>query len=206
MGWYYGPKPRDVAGELRRRLTWENDVARTRCLDLALTLSVAYAAVETVRVADGAREVWAAVILLRYSRAKDDPYPFGTKELEESMGPRECGCPARILDLLTPTTNAWALEWRAACRARLDRSRTHRMPKPGTRVRFESPMRFSNGLSEKEFTVVELLVRGRKQRVLAGADGGYYRISRACWESRPWSIVEARDCGTTSSLFGANAP
>ena len=32
-------------------------------------------------------------------------------------------CPARILSLLTPTDNAYALEWRARCQARIDRAR-----------------------------------------------------------------------------------
>jgi hypothetical protein len=204
MGWSFGPKPHDVAAALRGRLTWENARQHTRCLDLALTLTAAYAAVETINKASGEREVWAAVILLRYCRERDDPYPFGTKELEESMGPRECGCPARILDLLTPTTNQWALEWRAACRARLERSLKTRMPKVGTRVRFAAPVSFKNGLSEREFTVAELLVRGRKRRVLAGAGGGFFRISRACWESRPWSVVDARDQGVTRPLLVAN--
>jgi hypothetical protein len=188
MGWTFGPKPGDVAAALRRRLTWENDVSRTRCLDLALTLPAAYAAVETVDKASGEREVWAAVILLRYRRGTDDPYPFGTKELEESMGPVECGCPARILDQLTPTTNPNALAWRERCRRHQHR---RRMPKVGTRVRFEQPLRFNGGLTEQEFTVVEILNRGRARRVLRGAGGGFFKVSRRCWESQPWSVVES---------------
>jgi hypothetical protein len=41
---------------------------------------------------------------------------FGYKRIEEEMGPHECGCPTSILDLLSPTDNRDAQNWRAACR------------------------------------------------------------------------------------------
>ena len=40
---------------------------------------------------------------------------MGYKDMEESMGPYECDCPALILDLLTPTDRDYALHWRARC-------------------------------------------------------------------------------------------
>jgi len=182
VGWSFGAKPTDVAGELRSRLTWESASASNRCLDIALRMDAAYAAVETVHKATGTREVWCAVILLRYRRDKNDPYPFGNKDLEESMGPRACECPARILDLLTPTNNEHALAWRAACRESIGR----RMPAVGTRVRFERAIKFGDGSSETEFTVIQL---PRRRKVLRGANGSHYRLQQRVWQQVPWQVL-----------------
>ena len=195
MGWTFGEKPRRVRAELTRQMTWESPTHRTRCLDLAIKLRAAYAAVETVEKATGQREVWAAVILLRYSRVKGDPYPFGTKDLEESMGPCECECPARILDQLTPTNNEHAREWRLRCRARLDRPG---VPAPGTRVRFEDPIKFRDGATVSEFTVEK---RGERGRQLRGINGGLYTIPRTFWKNRTWTpVVDAGHTRAVESL------
>jgi len=45
--------------------------------------------------------VSAVVVLTRWR--PNDPYNFGYKDMDESMGPGEARCPARILDLLSPT-------------------------------------------------------------------------------------------------------
>ena len=42
-------------------------------------------------------------------------YNFGYKDMDETMGPGYNDCPKGILDLLTPTDNVAANEWRAAC-------------------------------------------------------------------------------------------
>ena len=47
-----------------------------------------------------------------------------TKPILENMGPAEDGCPARILDLLTPVDNEAARDWRRRCWDRLGRTRT----------------------------------------------------------------------------------
>ena len=80
-------------------------------LDYAvLNRNTVYAAVETVVKADGSREVWAAVILFRFNRRE-----YMYRNMEESMGPCEIACPKRILELLTPTTNEYAVKWRKKC-------------------------------------------------------------------------------------------
>lgn len=185
MGWTFGAQPREVRDELTRKLTWESPTHRTRCRDLAIKLRAAYAAVETVDKATGQREVWAAVILLRYSRVKDDPCPFGTKELDETCGPNECECPERILDQLTPTNNENAREWRLRCRARLDRPG---VPAPGTRVRFAQPIKFRDGATVSEFIVEK---RGERGRRLRGINGGLYLLPRTYWRNHDWELVEA---------------
>jgi hypothetical protein len=75
--------------------------------------SVFYAAVATESSAGS--EVWALIVLTQgRSGAR-----FGWKEMDETMGPAEDGCPARILDLLSETDNEHALEWRGRCRERV---------------------------------------------------------------------------------------
>lgn len=185
MGWTFQAKPRSVRDELTRLLTWETDTVRVRPLDLAIKLSVAYAAVETVQKDSGHAEVWCAVILMRYSKVKDDRFPWGHKDLEESMGPYECDCPERILNLLTPTNNETARQWRLQCRERLNRPG---MPAAGTRVQFDVPIEFKNGAMLREF-IVEAC--GRRRR-LRGTDGALYRIPRTFWKTRTWKpLVDA---------------
>ena len=81
-----------------------------KVLKSAMVGSVYYAAVENK---DG--KVWAAVFLT-CGRTKWDGTAWGYKEMDETMGPCECKCPASILALLTPTDSQWANEWREKCR------------------------------------------------------------------------------------------
>ena len=55
-----------------------------------------------------------AVVFLTSTNMKDY-YNFSYKDMCESMGPYECDCPKSILDLLSPTTNENASEWRKVC-------------------------------------------------------------------------------------------
>lgn len=66
---------------------------------------------------DGQR--WACLYLLRGSpKVKNDPYNWGYKDVEETMGPNEISFPYTWLDLLTPTDSKYANEWRARVKAR----------------------------------------------------------------------------------------
>lgn len=62
---------------------------------------------------------WACLYLLRGSpKVKNDPYNWGYKGVEETMGPSEISFPYTWLDLLTPTDSKYANEWRARVKAR----------------------------------------------------------------------------------------
>ena len=62
---------------------------------------------------------WACLYLLRGSpKVKNDPYNWGYKDVEETMGPNEISFPYTWLDLLTPTDSKYANEWRARVKAR----------------------------------------------------------------------------------------
>jgi hypothetical protein len=58
-------------------------------------MRVYYAAVEQVRIATGAREVWAAICLVRYNPRDRQGYIFGYKDMEESMGHTSAIVPLR---------------------------------------------------------------------------------------------------------------
>ena len=102
--------------------------------------------------------------------------------LDESMGPCEADCPARILDLLTPTDKEYAREWRAHCRANLERRA--RKLSDGDRIRLPEPMKFTDGAEIQEFVVAK---RGRRVLLRDPQRGGLYRISRLM--ERSWTIV-----------------
>ena len=55
-----------------------------------------------------------AVVFLTSTNAKDY-FNFSYKAMDEGVGPYQKECPKGILDLLTPTENKWANEWRTAC-------------------------------------------------------------------------------------------
>jgi hypothetical protein len=59
--------------------------------------------------------VFAAIILTSVNTK--DYFNFAYKDMDETCGPCECKCPKYILDLLSPTDNEYANNWRAACYA-----------------------------------------------------------------------------------------
>lgn len=95
--------------------------------------AVGFAAAE---VADGdSKRVEGVVVLLKHDheRGKDQ---YQIKDLPESMGPTATYCPERILDLLSPTDNLYALEWREQCREELEFTASMASVKPTDVVTF----------------------------------------------------------------------
>ena len=109
-----------------------------KVLDCMVKARTAYLACETI--AEGKREVYGMVCLLHYTPKQE--LNFGYKDMDESMGPYDCHCPAAILDLLTPTDNAYAREWRKNCRKNLEyagqrkstKQSFDKLLKPGTKI------------------------------------------------------------------------
>ena len=144
MGWTttYKPKDEPVLDFFIRQgvLTWSDDNPDTySVLDSALVnMRTFYAAVEQVNKETGKRIVWAAVILVSFKR---DPhchkFNFGWKDMDESCGPYATNCPERILKLLTPTDNKYALGWRAACWANIEKRKARKNLPPGTVLKYD---------------------------------------------------------------------
>lgn len=154
---------------------WRPFVPTYRVLDYAMVaLSECYLAVETIDTGD----VWAGVALVTLTRDRT----LYRKELSESMGPAVDRCPPRILARLTPTTDAYAIEWRARVAARLARPKIT----PGTRIRFDRPLTFTNGDAGDLF---ELVARSTFRRV---DDTGYVYSARytiTSWREMPYTVA-----------------
>ncbi len=140
-----------------------------------------YAAAEIIR--DGEPQyVIALVCLVRWNPKARDGYVFGYKDMEESMGPCEADCPARILRLLSPTAKEHALDWRRRC---LERLRMHgRKVTDGMRLRFPRPISFGDGHSGTDFIVMK---KGEKITFRNGDGRGYYRITG--FRDMSWTVV-----------------
>ncbi|MBA4307720.1 DUF6927 domain-containing protein [Sphingorhabdus buctiana] len=182
MGGHKRPK-----AYLDAQLTFAPDPAKDRPTGLRVLRSsmvgqVYYAAVENYD-ADSSKSVFAVVCLTRWNPKARDGYIFAYKDMDESCGPNECQCPARILDLLTEPANDYAREWRARCWARLLLT-GRKQPQSGDRLIFPEPIRFTDGYEGREFEVVRrqraILLQRPDARVL-------YKLSRLM--ERRWSLV-----------------
>lgn len=151
MGWTYFAKPNDVKRWFEQELTWENAEVTQCVLASAVSLTEGYAAVERIDRATGQRTVFAAVSLFKHIRTSD-PYNFGYKDFSEASGHGLINCPARILDLLTPTGDRTANEWRQACRERLARRNSLKGIAVGDVVVFDEPLHFERYGSLRLFT------------------------------------------------------
>jgi hypothetical protein len=113
MGWVFSERFNpDRRTELDKQLTCEGEHKKFRVLKSAMVGPTYYAAVEII--SDNTRKVTAVVVLTEVDH--DEIGCCGYKILDENMGPDEAQCPADILDLLTPTDNGYALDWRRRCR------------------------------------------------------------------------------------------
>ena len=141
MGWTttYKPKGEPVLDFFIREgiFTWGEDCPNTyRVLDSALVnMRTFYAAIEQVNKETGKRIVWAAIVLVRHY-PKDPCYNISWKDMDEGCGSYETNCPERILKLLTPTDNEYALGWRAACWANVEKRKARKNLPPGTVLKY----------------------------------------------------------------------
>jgi len=132
MGWLvYNTRPHSIVDEIRSLCTFETDARRARPVALAKVLEpgqagpVWYAAVKcelrTPEAALAHKErgdfalqadnsyTFAAVFLT----TEEDGW--GYKDMDETAGPVADHAPALILDVLTPTSAEFALNWRHRC-------------------------------------------------------------------------------------------
>ena len=195
MGWLYMKSLKGHSGPrqyLDAQFTWERSDRISKVLRSALVgMRVYYAAVEHILPATGAREVWAAVCLVRYNPRDREGYIFGYKDMSEAMGPYERDCPEPILDLLTPTDHEHARRWRADCRANAAARRARRAkpsPRAGQTIIFDEPLAFADGRS---FDRLEVIANPRSHRTVlfrAPGSGNLYRIPNI--KSRAYRLID----------------
>ena len=118
MGWtstnatHYKNGKIDVKRELDSILYGVNgDGTAFSCLKSSVVGSVYYSACERIKGND--RVVFALIV--KTSINMKDYYNFSYKDMDETQMPYYFDCPKNILDMLTPTSNKYALEWRKSC-------------------------------------------------------------------------------------------
>lgn len=168
MGWTYTYRPRGMTDR-----AWFADRlgAGFEILDCATVRGTWYAAVRSLRMPD---EVWGAVFLTRRVPKARDGYNFGWKDMDETMGPCESRCPARILALLTPLEPGkypYAEEWRKRCHETARRQAA--LPKIGQTIRLLDTVTFG-GVPESILTKVAL---PRRRDIYQTPTGRYVRFS-----------------------------
>lgn len=171
MGWTYAHKPATVS--VRDYLAQE--FPSLRFLETARVGNVFYAA-----ATEDGQDVFGLVCLLSTGSGG----VFGYKDMDETMGPLYYDCPARVLDRLSPTTNPEALRWRARCREQAARIAKARQVTTGSLLRFEEPLRFTDGHVSSVFQVER---QGRRTTFLSARNGRRYRIPN--WESLRWEVL-----------------
>lgn len=90
-----------------------DNIGKFEVLKSTMIGSTYYAAVKRTTFDPESTKVFAAVVLTHTNNK--DYYNFAYKDMDESVGPCESKCPKSILDLLSPTENDYAKEWRKRC-------------------------------------------------------------------------------------------
>lgn len=98
---------------------WDSNkvIGKFEVLKSTMVGSTYYAAVKRTKFATETKTessyVFAAVFLTSVNNK--DYCNFAYKDMDETMGPYQYGCPKSILDLLSPTDNEYAKKWREGC-------------------------------------------------------------------------------------------
>lgn len=140
---------------------WSNDSHTV--LKSAMVGSVYYAAIRNNQTG----EVWAAVCLTSNSK-KDAEFCY--KDMDETAGPVESKCPAGILNLLTPTTNEYALKWRERCYA-YHKNKSTTGVKIGDKVEFSDSWNCAGG--------AEIVNKIKSSFILVSDAFGRFKVSSA---------------------------
>ena len=122
MGWteYHAPASYrngrhyiDRKAECDKLFNWEDENQKCEVLKSSMVGSTYYAAVRSLNKTNGYERVSAAICLT--STNAKDYFNFAYKDMDETCGPYKYDCPKGILDLLSPTENEYANEWRNKC-------------------------------------------------------------------------------------------
>lgn len=101
-------------------VSWGDDhrvIGKYEVLKSSMVGSTYYAAVKKTKFATETEPELSCVfgVVCLTSTNMKDYHNFAYKDMDETCGPGYCDCPKGILDLLSPTDNEWANEWRKAC-------------------------------------------------------------------------------------------
>ena len=155
--WTKGTKVKDW---FKENYNQETDKVKQTVLDAALVARTeAFAAIERINKETGERQVLMAVVIMKFY-PKAHYYNFAYKSMDETCGPYIYRCPKRLMKLLTPTDNEYALNWRKRVEDYwTTKDKTNKAMKKlnvGDTIVFKETIKFNNGTSYKSLQVLSL--------------------------------------------------
>lgn len=112
-----------ISGDITDALEWVVGQLYGKVIDIEVYgvdvedyAAIAFAAVEVA--GQDKADIEGVVVLLKHD-PEHGPIRYKFKDIPECAGPHASFCPARILDLLSPTDSEMALSWRQRCRDHL---------------------------------------------------------------------------------------
>lgn len=125
------------------------------------------------------QQVFGAVFLT--STDNKSRFNFSYKDMDESYGPCYYDCPKGILDLLTPTTNEYANNWRAKCQEQIEKKK--------------NPDALCN---LPEYTVIKVVLPFATQRY---NEGDELTLTKMRWGKRCKWFVNGSNCYFTTGMM-----
>jgi len=113
MGWTFhaGATRQDVIADLVKG--WDGEEIKCISLSHAVRGNILWCLYETTHKASGKVSTWIGCSIL----GSDPGYGWGSKDMEESMGPCYYSCPLSFLDRAPQPGNKYSADWRATVRA-----------------------------------------------------------------------------------------
>lgn len=157
MGWLY--QNEDIRNRSRKEividhLKYDNPPRSCKVLYAVERGATVYAAVRCRNEDTGMNEVVGIVVLTHI--ASRDYCNFGTKIIEESMGPYQCDAPKKLINMLSSTDDESALRWRSNC---LKNAHRHSAAATLRALEFGTVLELTDGSGKR---LVVYRYRGRK--------------------------------------------
>lgn len=157
MGWTFTHKPESmpIKAFFEEKFNCDNEHGTWVVLDCAVVrLCTAYLAIRWLNKTIQQENVVGVVCHLAYRRS--DYYNFGYKDVCETSGPCASEAPKRILELLSPTDEEWALQWRARCWEKIQKNQARPRLSKGKIIRHKTQaLTFRDGAKRRYFEVIK---------------------------------------------------
>ena len=188
MGWSFGHKPKGKSVRDQLQQDWGNQ--HTIVESAMVGFTEFYAAVKN----HNTQETLGVVVLIRFDSSSY--YNFGTKTMDETMGPGYHRAPRRVMEALDEEApNEWAKAWREDCWKYIEYKESLPSLSKGDMVRFHKPIKFSTGT----YDTFEFL----KGSTFRGEYGGLFRITNFREPGNGFNkLEECQRCGEMATLGG----
>lgn len=169
---------------LINEFTSENDTHKWELTDVSMKGSTAYGIYKVMDKPTGIITGECIVIRTR----KEDGWIY-YKEMGESTMPYYYDAPKKLLDkadLLYPPCNDHAVEWRAKCRAQLNKAKVR--VAFGSRIKFDHELSFKFASGEFKSDTFTLVEYGNRRGIFQTAENQLVRIPN--WKKRNFTVLE----------------